>query len=843
MTKATAIHIAVLMLCSSVAAAQNANAQTAPAAPAASADDTVQKVIIVSTGSRGSQRTVIDAPVPIDILSAKDLTKSGQYSLDKALGFRVPSFNTVQTPVNDATSLLDPYEIRNMGPSRSLILINGKRKNSSALLYAQTSPGRGESGSDISAIPADAIKRIEILRDGASAQYGSDAISGVVNIILKDSATEGALSARAGVTSKGDGLMNAVSLNNGFSLMDRGFVNYTIDVSSVGLARRSGKVSAAGESDTFGVPVAEVQAFLNKHPDANNINGAPETRARKFLVNAGLDLAPGQRAYGNFEIIEKKVFSFANYRTPYWQPTDYGKLHPAGTIYDGYQPTLNGTLLDYSGTMGIKNSDMLGWVTDFSVTTGGNEQKYHVGHTVNHSLGSASPSEFNAGGVTFQHTVFNADASKQLNDKVNAYFGTELRWEQFETLAGDPASYAGSGADSYVGNDPLNSFASNRHNYGVYGGATYEVTDRWLVDGTGRFEKYSDFGNANVWKLSSRFKLNDKVTLRGSLSTGFRAPSLHQIYTQKAQYSFVAGEGIKVSGLVNNVSPAARALGVDPLKPEKSDSVTLGFGVAPDSNTSMTLDYYNIKMKDRVVLGNEIKPTGIPGAPLDAVLAGLGIVSVSFFTNALDSRTSGLDYVYSRKNIPLAGGKLGVNLSGNYTLNNERVGAVRNTPLVAAAGQSVLDESQEALMFTSRPKFKTLLGLDLDYAKVNYSLNNTVFGPTTFHQAGISADLNTEFKTKVVTDFALNYKVNDKVTLTFNINNIFDVTPKWQFKALNAAGSALLADNSVNANGQTRREIQSDLITFDGRYAMVTYDGSQFSQLGRTFNAAMNVKF
>ncbi|UUZ46820.1 TonB-dependent receptor plug domain-containing protein [Massilia sp. B-10] len=199
MTKATAIHIAVLLLCSTRAATAADEApqstQSAPAAGDLNLDE-IQKVVIVSTGSRGSQRTMVDTPVPIDILSSRELTKTNQNSLDKALGFRVPSFNTVQTPVNDATSLLDPYEIRNMGPSRVLVLINGKRKNSSALVYTQTSPGRGESGADISAIPADAIKRIEVLRDGASAQYGSDAIIGVVNIILKDSASEGSLHAR-----------------------------------------------------------------------------------------------------------------------------------------------------------------------------------------------------------------------------------------------------------------------------------------------------------------------------------------------------------------------------------------------------------------------------------------------------------------------------------------------------------------------------------------------------------------------------------------------------------------------------------------------------------------------
>ena len=210
----------------------------------------LEEVIIV--GSRGLQRTTTDTPLPVDVLSVKEIQSTGQYTFDKALQYRVPSFNTVQTPVNDATSLLDPYELRNMGPSRTLILINGKRKNASSLIYTQTSPGRGETGADISAIPTDAIKRVEILRDGASAQYGSDAIAGVMNIILKDDSEVGSVTFRAGITAEGDGEMFGISLNNGSKLFNSGFLNYTLDFSKVGLAQRSGTVNAEGEAADFG---------------------------------------------------------------------------------------------------------------------------------------------------------------------------------------------------------------------------------------------------------------------------------------------------------------------------------------------------------------------------------------------------------------------------------------------------------------------------------------------------------------------------------------------------------------------------------------------------------------
>jgi iron complex outermembrane receptor protein len=424
---------------------------------------------------------------------------------------------------------------------------------------------------------------------------------------------------------------------------------------------------------------------------------------------------------------------------------------------------------------------------------------------------------------------------------VNAYAGTELRHENYEVIAGESASYILGGADSYAGNSPENSFPSSRSNYGAYAGATWDITDALMIDGTGRYEKYSDFGSAVVWKAASRLKLSDSVTLRGSASTGFRAPSLAQIYTQKAQYSFVPGSGIQVSGLINNA--AAQALNVPKLQAEKSENITLGLGLKPDNNTSITVDYYNIKVKNRIVLSKEIVPSASAAQELKKIL-NAEPVSVSFFVNALTSRTAGIDYVLSRKNIPLANAKLTLNLSGNYSLKNEREGDVQNPLSVSSTGQSVLDATQSALIFTSRPKFKTIIGADLDFEKVNFSLNNTFFGPTRFRNAGLDNNLEVAFKTKSVTDFAANYQLSKNLTLSFNVNNMFNVTPEWEFKALNAAGTALMNNKTIDPSyNLTPIEIQRNLVTFNGRYSMVTYDGSQFSQLGRTYAASLNWRF
>jgi iron complex outermembrane receptor protein len=795
--------------------------------------------VVVSTGSRASKRTLTDSPVPIDIIGAADLKTTGQLTFDKALQSKVPSFNTVNTPVNDATSLLDPYEIRNMGPSRTLILINGKRKNSSALTYIQTSPGRGESGADISAIPTDAIKRVEILRDGASAQYGSDAIAGVMNIILKDRFDYGSVTVNSGITHKGDGEMIGFSVNNGANFGDRGYLNYTIDMQHTNMANRPGKVDAEAEADAtlgFGVPLSTVNAFLSAFPDAKNINASPENSSAKFLVNGAVPISESMEFYFNAAYIYKRVNSFGNYRTPYWRDTDFGLLHEAGSPYLGYGPTFEGDLKDYNATAGFRSTSN-GWKTDVSFTTGGNNQLYSVNNTINRGLGAASPISFKPGGFDFSNNIGNIDISKAVGEKLNIAFGSEFRQENFTIIAGDTASYVAGGADSFPGYGENNALKATRYNIGGYADVSYDITKQFLINGTARVEKYSDFGNAFVWKGSTRYKLlNDKLTLRGSVSTGFRAPSLQQINLQLAQASFVPGEGIQTKGLVNNNSPQSRLLGVPKLKAEKSLNYTAGLGLSPTDNFSVTLDYYTIRVKNRIVLSSEIGHTDNPeGDGLDKVLRDNGIVAVSFFVNGIDTRTQGLDFVSSYRNIRLGRGVLGLNLAANYTLENKALD-IKNPPLIAAAGQTVVDRTQLALLLSSRPKSKVIFGADYKIGKVSLNLNNTVIGPTTFHQSGLSENLDTRFTSKVLTDLGGTVTLLKNVTLAVNAQNILNVVPEWKFKALNSAGEAELQDPKAVFN-------YTNLLTFNGRYSTTTYDGSQFSQLGATFVASLRVTF
>ena len=822
--------------------------------------------IVVSVG-RGQQRTFADTPLPVDNITVGDLKATGQLSFDKSLQYRVPSFNSVNTPVNDATSLFDPYEIRNLGPSRTLILINGKRKNLTSLVYTQTSPGRGETGADLSAIPTDAIKRVEILRDGASAQYGSDAIAGVMNVILKDNYDYTTASFNTGSTLNYGGFSYGLNLNSGANFSKGGFINYHISFTHQDAAIRKDKISASADIRdlTNGSLNATngVNNFLAKYPDGKNKNGTPDNTSAKFLLNAAIPVGETSELYGWGAFVYRKTISNANYRQPYWR-VDQGLLHTripgapdytgdsyaggpfaadvqaafapdkaAGLYqgYIGYQPSFEGDLNDYNGTIGVRSKNLNDWKYDMSLTVGGNKMLFTVNNTVNRAMVKDSPISFKPGGFSFNHLVGNMDASRNIGEKFYIGVGSEFRSETYKIIAGDEASYFSEGSNSFPGFQPRNAISASRFNIGAYLDLNWDITDKFLIGGTYRAEKYSDFGAANVFKLTSRLKMGETFTLRGSVSTGFRAPTLHQKYLSLSQASFSGGD-IVITGLANNDSREARLLGVQKLKAEKSTNFTFGIGFNPNRNFTLTVDYYNILIRDRIIYSNEVTIADVSGTGID-------INGISFFINAAKTRTSGIDVVASYRNLNLGSGKLNLNIAGNYTIQNDLVGGwqnVKSTPIIQAASQDLFNQTQESLMTTSRPKFKFIVGGDATFGKFGFNVNNTIFGPTEFNNADLDDNLYVTFKTRALTDISFNYNLTSKATITVTAQNILNVMPKYQIKAHNAAGKAILADSQAVKD-------QISYITFNGRYPVLTYDGAHFSQLGTTFLAQFAYKF
>lgn len=839
---------------------------------------------VVVTVGRGSQRTLIDTPVPVDNFTNKELATTGQFTFDKALQYRVPSFSTVNTPVNDASTLLDPYEIRNLGPSRTLILINGKRKNLSSLLYVQFAPGRGETGADLSGIPTQAIKRVEILRDGASAQYGSDAIAGVMNVILKDKYEYSELNVTSGVTSKGDGGTYGLSFNSGSNIGSRGFINYTLAVSQQDNAIRSGTIDPLVEIATFGNYTdknsesdpsnANIVNFLKINPTGGNLNGTGATTASKFNFNLGLPIGEKGLFYANGAFVAKRVVSNANYRTPYWRK-DFGLLHitdPNGINYTGdntlnssgvqlykgylgYMPTFEGDLTDYNATLGFKN-DTNGWQHDVSLTIGGNQQLYSVNNTINRGLGKNSPTTFKPGGYSFSHIVGNFDISKAVKPNLSLAFGAEARSETYQLMAGDTASYVKEGSNSFPGIRAENARTNSRFNLGAYADITYDITENFLIEGAVRAEKYSDFGSAFVWKLSSRLKLaEDKVVLRGSISTGFRAPTLHQIYAQSTQASFSGGT-INLSGLFNNNSREAFALGIPKLTAEKSDNITLGLGFNPINNFNFSVDYYNITISDRVVYSSSIS-SSVAGSQLEAIQKNGNLASVQFFINGIKTRTQGLDVVAGYKNLGIGAGKLGINLAGNFTLSNEIIGSPNTPKAITDGGSSILNAQIRSLLVEGRPQYKVIGGLDYAVGNWNIVISNTLFGPTKFQDldngfaysdfgitpitaskanSNVMNDIKQVFSSAVVTDLNVGYNFSKHFSASFTVNNLLNVLPTWKLEAQNADGQVVL-------NDATNKRLLEGFLAFSGRYKILGYNGSQFSQLGTTFMGQLTFKF
>jgi len=513
--------------------------------------------------------------------------------------------------------------------------------------------------------------------------------------------------------------------------------------------------------------------------------------------------------------------------------------------YVGYMPTFEGDLKEYNGTLGASNTTN-GWKHDASITVGGNEQTYTVNNTVNHSLGAAGPTSYKPGGFSFKHVVGNIDLSKSFATNFTFNLGAEARSETYQIIAGDTASYSGQGANSFPGIRAENAKTNSRFNMGGYVGATWDITEKFLIEGTVRGEKYSDFGNASVGKFSSRLKLaDDKIVLRGSISSGFRAPTLHQIYAQSTQASF-AGGTIVLSGLFNNNSKEAFALGIPKLKAEKSVNFTAGVGLTPANNFSVTLDFYDITISDRIVYSSSIT-TSDPTSTLGKILAAGNLTSVQFFINGIKTHTQGLDFVASYKNLEVGSGRLGFNLAGNYVLTNEIVGSPNDPAVIKAAGATILNTQVKSLLTEGRPKYKTILGVDYSVGNFNVVLNNTLFGPTKFQDLDnggpVMENIKQVFSPAVVSDLNIGYQFSKNISASFTVNNLFNVLPKWKLELTGNSSDSNYAAAQATLNDPIQKQLLEGFLEFSGRYRILGYNGSQFSQLGTTFYGQLTFKF
>jgi len=793
---------------------------------------------IVITGNRAKPRTILDSPVPIDNISAASLKATGKIQVEQMLNYSVPSFNSATQAISDATAHFDPADLRGLGPSRTLVLMNGKRMKQSAQIYLNGTPGKGEVGIDLKSFPNAAVKRIEVLRDGASAQYGSDAIAGVINIILKDDSNFTEINSHAGITSESDGFNMGIDYNSTFTMGDAR-VNLSLEYYDQKATNRAGITqdtpgSAPNVGDYTGLndPLYirdlayfnNVSAWMTENPETGMKVGQPALTKKSALVNITLPLGENSELYTFHTFTNRYGQSYAYYRSPFWRGDVQGaEFISSYEDFVGYHPTFETQVLDNMNVLGIKFK--LGeWNTDLSTTYGRNYVDYTVNNSVNRDYladHGTSPRSFNPGGYAFSNMVTNLDFSKVFNEKVSASFGFEYKKEYYKGHKGDELSYYGGGSDSFAGIKPAEAMDVSRSNFAAYAGLDLDFTKDFLIGGAIRYEDFSDFGSNFSWKINGRYKIGDNSALRASASTGFRAPSLHQRYIQLTQYIIVApNPDPQLQGTLPNNSSAIVALGVPNLHAETSQNFSIG-ATTKLGKLNISADIYQIAVDDRVLFSSQIKPLdgSLDGSDaVEQILIDNDVLALQFFINAVNTKTRGMDLVLDYSNVAVGEGKFGANLAMNFN-NTSIEGAVANPSILANGGYEIFNHREAMRITDARPKSKISLGLNYAINKFDMSLNNTRFGEVTV--AGETATDDQVHASKVVSDLAFGYDFTDKFRISFTANNIFDVYPD-------------ILNNGTNGN--------PDLRSASGRFKYSS-EVTQMGQLGTNFLLKFAMKF
>lgn len=692
---------------------------------------------IVVTGTRSAGRRALDASVPIDVVTAEAIAGTGFPDLGRALNTLQPSVNFARAATTATATNTRPVTLRGLSPDQTLVLVNGKRRAANAVLNVNNSIGRGSAGVDLDTIPQAAIARIEVLRDGAAAQYGSDAIAGVVNIILKSNASGGVGELLGGITEEGDGETGLAAASAGFALGDGGHVTATVS------ARHAAPTNRALVDQRFGRVTYRI--------------GDPRSSIAGAALDAALPLG-GIEAYAFGTATHKRSDNGAGFRVP-----GFSVLYP-----NGFLPIIRPTITDLSGTIGIRG-EIAGVRADLSQGYGYNRANFRVEDTANVSLGAASPTSFDSGGVTYRQAVTDLVLSRQLDGVLsggNIALGGQYRLERYAIRSGEPAAYLGLGADGFAGFNPRNPVDAKRNAWAAFGDLELRPIQRLLLGGAIRHDRYDDFGGATTWRATARLDAADGVAVRGTIGTGFRAPSLQQQYFSAVQGATSAGRLVTVATLPVS-DPVARALGGADLKPERSRNATAGVVFGPFAGFSFSADWFRIRIRDRIALSEQLG-----GAAVATVLARNGITGFSqvrFFTNAVDTTTKGVE-VTARWAGEIAPNTR-LSLSGGYSWLNSRLDRLRANPalptLPLLATKSIL------FLTDAQPRAKATLQGELTHGPFDLGVNLAAFGTYT-SQPLVAVQT---FGGKESLDLSAGYRLASGIRIGAGVQNVFDARP------------------------------------------------------------------
>ncbi len=725
---------------------------------------------VTIVGSRRVNASATDTPVPIDFIALSKVSEQGgQFDLSQSLQYLSPSFNSTRQTGADGADLIDSASLRGLGSDQTLVLVNGKRHHTTALVNLFGARNRGNTGTDLNTIPVLAIDNVQILRDGAAAQYGSDAIAGVMDITLKKNRGCEAVLGYSQY-SVGDGKNFLPSVYCGFGLGEKGVLGVTAEYSDRGRSNRA-------------------------EPDNPRIIGDTQSKNSTLFLNGELPTTANGKLYFTLGSQNRDASSAAWARSGVGSD-DIPSRNSAAMYPKGFVPFINGDITDRYGILGHRWV-VADWNTDLSQAYGVNEMRYRISNTINASLANKdllaggagrSPSVFQAGGFSFSQATTNLDFSRFFDgffQGSNVAFGAEYRRENYQIFAGETGSYVdadgvgfggNAGSQGFPGFQPADATNRNRESTALYADIETDLTQQLKVQTAVRAERYSDFGSTTTGKLAASFKASDALLFRSSASSGFRAPSLQQVYFSSTFTDFISGVPQDVV-LAPNGGAIANAAGIPKLKEENSKNFTLGMTLKPSNTLSMTADVYQINIEDRIGLSGRFDANNYPA--LGASLAALGVGQAQFFVNSIDTKTKGLDLTVSHK-ATFGAGKL----SSYLALNLSQTDVVNvHAPASLKGYESVLLSERERLFIEQGgPRTKATIGFDYSRGAWETNLKVIHFGSQTLGTfSGTENGVpNAFYEPKTSADLSFTYSFDNTTKLTFGGNNIFNVKPTKQ---------------------------------------------------------------